>query len=78
MTLRKNGNYTILSAFSFPELEFEVVLAENDSYKSYVTWIYNIKYDSYFWGHYFNDYKKALTDYTERITNEVEIYNAEH
>ena len=76
--MRKNGNFTILSCFTFPELEFEVVLAKNDSFNSWVTWIYNKRYDSYFWGHYFNEYKKALNDYTERVTEEVRIYNLEH
>lgn len=70
--IRKNGNYTILSAFPIPNEEYEVVLARHDSFNSWVTWQYSIRNDSYFWGHYYQEYISALRDFVKRINDEIE------
>lgn len=44
----------------------EVVLANIGGYQPWVTWMYNKQDSSYFWGHYFEDYKDAMEDFNKR------------
>lgn len=69
--MRTNGKYIILNSFQIPTEEYEFVMAKHTEFKSYVTWQYSKRNDSYFWGHYFSDYGSAFIDYCNRINEEV-------
>lgn len=68
--MRTNAGYTITHSCVI-HLNREVVLGRGSGNR-YVTWLCDDG-DNYYWGLYFDNYKAALADFGERITNEANI-----
>lgn len=64
--MRTNAGYVIIRACSI-DSRLEVVLGSNAH--QCVTWLCKDGED-YFWGHYFNNFMAALSDFGKRITEE--------
>ena len=65
MEKRTNAGYDIIKSISLPEEEFVLGIKTIDNKNTYVTWCCVDK-TNYHYGHYIDDYKKALTDLYKR------------
>ena len=67
----KNAGYTIKKKEIYNHTEmFGVALGWNG--KQAVTWEFNISDEgeySFFWGHYFTDFHRAMKDYHDRLSS---------
>lgn len=64
----KNAGYTIVQIEQYEPMHF-IVLGHNIKNQAcpYVTWEWCQKKDSYFWGHYFENYTEAIRDFHIRL-----------
>lgn len=73
MNIRTNAGYIITDCIHIGDSEL-VLGIHSTQPNSYVTWEYNDKNDSYFWGHYFTDLFAAQKDLTKRSSEKVKQY----
>ena len=65
MEKRTNAGYDIIKSITLPDEEFVLGIKTTENKNTYVTWCCVDKVN-YHYGHYIDDYKKALTDLYER------------
>ena len=65
MEKRTHKNYDIISTISFPAEEYVLGVKTINGNNEYVTWCF-VEKNNYHYGHYFNDYNKAVKDLYER------------
>lgn len=66
---KTNYGYTIIAASQNRHGEVVALGFKRGEYwPEYVTWLYNPSSNSYFWGHYTDNFQIASADYTERLS----------